>query len=273
MAGTRGKARTKLLDHSAGLVEGLATGPSWDFIYERSLVKHPSYNVGDRVALPDSRVYRYGKSASALNVDFGCKFNEDEVQGYEALKNAQAVGDTEVVFTGASHAALAEDELRGGYIIIFHDGGGGDTQFRGIVGNPASAANANITVYLDGGLDHAVIAGTTAAELFYNPYASLIQVAGSATGRSFAGKPAVQIAAADTYFWVQTWGPCWLAPSVADGTWGTNYHRGAFWRLDGSIQVAVAIGSLDSDNTTQYAGFVINEGYSAGPLFMLQVSP
>jgi len=51
----KGKARTKLLNHSAGLVGGNAGGSSWGFIYQTSTVKHPDYNIGDRVALPDLR--------------------------------------------------------------------------------------------------------------------------------------------------------------------------------------------------------------------------
>jgi len=264
----KGKARTKLLDHSASLVEGSAAGVSWEFLYQASLVKHPGYNLGDRVALPDGRVFRYAKSSTAINPDLGCGFAEDEVQGYEALKVAQVAGDKEVVFTGAAHAALDEDELRGGYVIIFHDGGLGDTQFRGIVGNPASALNAEITVYLDASLDHEVIAGTTAAELFYNPYANLRQGVANAT-ESKAGKAAVHVDAANMYFWVQTWGPCWLAPQAA-GFQAANKQRQAVFSNDGSIQ---AEGAVDAFDLTQNAGFLINEGFSAGPLFMLQVSP
>ncbi len=264
----KGKARTKLLDHSAGLVEGSAGGPSWDFLYQKSLIRHPDYNIGDRVALPDGRVFRYGKSSdTAIITDLLCSFAEDEVQGYEVLKNNQAVGDKEVVFTGAAHAALDEDELRGGYIVVYHSGGGGFSQFRGIVGNPASALNANITVYLDASLDHEVVALTTAAELWYNPYAALKGTTDDAA--SAAGKPVVNVAVADTYFWIQTWGPCWLSPQIA-GFQAANKQRSAVKRNDGSIVAPGAAGALDM---TQIVGFLINEGLSSGPLFMLTISP
>ncbi len=262
----QGKARSAQLGGTVGLAQ-LTNIPDWDFIYETSLVKHPRYNIGDRVVLPDGRVFRYGKSGSALNVDYACGFGEDEVQGYETLKNSQAVGDKQVTFTGAAHAALTEDELRGGYIIIFHSGGGGDTQFRGVVGNPASVENANVVVYLDGALDHAVIAATTAAELFYNPYAKLVSTA--EVTYSKAGKPAVQVAATATYFWVQTWGPCWLSPQPT-GFGAEANQRQAIFRHDGTIQASE---HGDAFDTTQNAGFLIGEGYTSGPLFMLQVSP
>ncbi len=266
-----GKARTKLLDHSSSLVEGLAGGPSWEFIYQASLTKHPDYNIGDRVALPDGRVFRYGFSSGACNVDVGVKFTDDEFQGYSTILVAGAVGDSSVQITGSTHIALTKDSLRGGYVIIFHTGGGGDTQFRGIVGNPAADEDADFTLYLDAGLDHATIAASTGVEVFPNPYAAL--ATGALTGRSHAGKAAVHVDAASMYFWVQTWGPCWMAPNTTDGTWATNYHRGAYWRNDGAIMVYQDLTDLDADNTTQYAGFLIGEGYSSGPLFMLQVSP
>lgn len=239
----------------------------WNFLYRKSTVKDPGYNVGDRVVLPDGRVCRYGKSSdTGLNTDLLCTFAEDEVQGWEALKESQVVGDMQVTFTGAAHAAVAEDELRGGYVIIFHDGGGGFTQFRGIVSNTESALNSNITVYLDAPLDVAIIGGTTAGELWYNPYAAL---AGDADlSASAAGRPMVNVDAADTYFWIQTWGPCWLSPQNAG--FAAAKQRSAVKRSDGSIQ---AIGAEGVNDVTQVVGFLINEGFTSGPLFMLQISP
>lgn len=263
---TQGKARSTLLAHSTGLTEGSAGGPSWDFIYERSLIKHPAHEIGDRVALPDGRVFRYAKSGGALNVDFACRFAALVAQGYEALKDSQVVGDTELTFTGASHSAFAEDELRGGYVVVYHDGAAGDTQFRGIVGNPASGANANHVVYLDGSLDHVVIAGTTAAEVWHNPYSNLASTGISA----FAGKPAVQIAATLTYFWVQTWGPCWIARNTSDAAISVTNLQ-AYFRHDGSIEANIAQGSRDSLNTSQIAGIPLLR--TNGPLLMLQISP
>lgn len=264
----KGKAKSNYLGR-----EGVVTPqtvPSWEFIYEASLVKNPKYNIGDRVVLPDGRVFRYAKSGSALNVDVGCSFAEDEVETYRTVLTATAVGDTSITIDGNSHAELTKDELRGGYVIVYHTGGGGDTQFRGIIGNDAAAANADFTIYLDGPLDHATIAATTGIEVFYNPYANL--TASLHTKQSKAGKPAIQVAAANTYFWVQTWGPCWLAPQLT--SFGDNNDRAGYWRHDGSIEGEIANTSKDVNlNSTQYAGFLINEGLTSGPLFMLQVSP
>ena len=272
-----GKAKSTLLGIQG--VVGHKDAPDWSFIYETSLIKMPNYNIGDRVVLPDGRVFRYAKSAGAMNVDFGCAFVEDECQGWTVLDSSEngVIGDKSILVNGSTHAALSEDELRGGYVIIFKDGGGGNTQFRGIIGNAASIANADIRIYLDAPLDVATIGGTTACEVFYNPYASIDDAARSIVAcTSFAGKPAKQVTAANQYFWVQTWGPCWITPSIADVTWApaTNWSkRAAYFRHDGSIEANIAVATRDNENTDQLAGFLINEGYSAGPLLMLQISP
>lgn len=268
---SKGKAKCNYLDmqgHAA-----YQTVPSWGFIYEASTIKNPNYNIGDRVVLPDGRVFRYAKSGSAINVDRACEFYEDEAQGWTVLDAGTntAIGSTSVTVNGGTHAALTKDELRGGYIIIFKDGGGGYTQFRGIIGNAASAEDADIVVYLDAPLDVAVVGGTTACEVFYNPYADLRE--GSYCNFSKAGKAAVHVTAANMYFWVQTWGPCWIAPNTSDAAFTTYLHGAAFFRHDGGIEGEIATGSRTTENPTQRAGFLINEGYSAGPLLMLQISP
>ena len=255
---------------SQGMVQSVSQG-AWDFIYRTSTVKDSKWNIGDRCVLPDGRVFRYAKSTSEIKNDWGAKFMDDEFSGYSTISVANAVGDKSISVTAVAHDEVAEDELAGGYVIIFHTGGGGYTQFRGIVGNPAAADGATFTLYLDGPIDHATIAASTGVEVFNNPYAYIGQTAGAA--RSFAGKAALHIIAASMYFWVQTWGPCWIAPSTTDGSWGTDtYHRAAYWRVDGGIQIDVDLASMDADNTTQYAGFLIGEGYSSGPLLMLQCS-
>jgi hypothetical protein len=263
----KGKARVNYLGR-AGLVAS-ADAPDWSFIYEASAVKHPHYNLGDRVVLPDGRVFRYAKAGGDINCDYGCKFYEDEVETYRTVYTSGAVGDKSVTVDGSSHAALTKDELRGGYVIIYHTGGGGYTQFRGIVGNDAAAANADFTIYLDAALDVAITAASTGIEVFYNPWADVRSGNSVGNAYSVAGRPA-RNASSGQYFWVQTWGPIWIAPSES---FSTGYNRGAYFDSDGSIHPAVAVGSLDSSDSTQYAGFLMNEGYTTGPLLMLQVCP
>lgn len=269
----KGKWKSVLLGIQ-GLV-GHRQAPDYGFIYDTSLTKDAKWEIGDRVVLPDGRVFRYAKSGSAINVDRACEFAEDEVQGWTVLDSSESgvVGDKSILVNGGTHAELTKDQLRGGYVIIFKDGGGGYTQFRGIVGNVASAEDADMRIYLDAPLDVATVGGTTACEVFYNPYADLRDGGTAELTPSKAGKAAVQVLATLTYFWVQTWGPCWIAPNVQTASFATAYNRAAYFRADGSIEAYVAQGSRDTDHPNQLAGYLINEGYSAGPLLNLMINP
>ncbi len=267
---TVGKARTKLPNHSVGLVEGSAGGSSWGFIYQASLVKHPDYFVGDRVILPDGREFRYAKSSTVLNTSEACHFDQTGIIGYTAAVIAAAIGATSVIVPAAAHAALAVDELRGGYVTIFGSvSDGADMMFRGIVGNSVSANGAAVTLYLDGPLDVAIDT-SSAYEVWQNPYQSLGHTSGSpALGK--VGPPAVYVDAASKFFWVQIRGPIFQNPQA---TLIENEGLGGNWRGDGSLDaVATALGGLTIPDvsTTQYAGYrMVGDATNNGPLFMLQ---
>lgn len=261
--------------------EGLVTPqtvPSWDFIYETSTIKHPKFEIGDRVVLPDGREFHYAKSAAACISGQGCEFTAVGAVGTSYPAATVAAGGKKVTLadsgstTVLTHAAaFAKDVFRGGYV-IFHDAAAGnaDAQFRGIIGNDYSAINAVLTIYLDGKLHKAVI-GTTFTEIFENPYAAL-QTSASDT-LPVAGVPAVEVSAANMYFWVQKAGPVWVAPQ---GTVIGNEGKGCYWRHDGSLDdpestLGLTTGDIPAGNSSQYAGHLIEGDYAGiGPLFMLQ---
>ena len=275
---SKGKARTKLLAHSVGLTEGNFGGSSWAFLYETSTIKHPDYNVGDRVALPDGRVFRYAKATNIISSqNFGLKFWAElgDGIGYVAPDQGQDIGDTSVHVTAAG---ITEDELRGGYIII-HTHGLSDDQFMGIVGNTATDSDGDVTIYLDAPLTVAVLT-THGVEVYPNPYMSVrVKQASHGGGgdrySSVAGVPVVKTTAVDQYLWLQTWGPCWINPQGAVGATVTVDRRGLVFDYEGSItQLDVNIATTAM---MQYAGFIINResvGNGTGPpLVMLQISP
>lgn len=243
-------------------------GGSFPNIYATGATK--LYPVGTRLALSDGRVFRYALSSGACYAGQGADFVYDEAVGYTTIGTTAAIGATSVDITAATHAALTLDELVGGYIIIF-GASNADVQFRGILGNAASLSGAAITdVELDAPLVAAVTAASTGCELFYNPWASIALSTG--TNFSKAGVPACEVAASGSYFWIQTWGPCWLAPQNA--SFADANDRAFYWRHDGSIEGEIAAASKNTGlNSTQYGGFLITEGFTAGPLVMLQVSP
>lgn len=233
------------------------------FLYEPSLEKDSKWNIGDRYVAGDGREFVYSRSSSALITPMAASFTDTGVISFTSAVIAAAVGDVSVVVPAATHSALVLDELRGGFIVIFK---AGVIQQRGIIGNTVSAANAAVTIYLDGPLD-ATVTTSSAYEVYANPYSALNQAA-SAKGK--AGVPAVAVSATLMYFWCQVKGPIFINPqSTVTAKEGT----GCMFRNDGSLEaVATAIGgTVPSSDTTQYAGFVIaGTADGNGPLFMLQ---
>jgi hypothetical protein len=237
-------------------------------LYETSLVRDPAWWVGDKVVLPDGREFHYAKSSAALVTSMGCNFTSTGYTAITAFATAHAVGSKTVIIPAATHAALTEDELRGGYVVIFDGASTGYTQIRGIVGNRAAAANAAFEVDLDGPIVDAIASGTEKVEVYENPFSAIGQ--GNTVVLPRAGVPAMNVSAADTYFWVQTAGVTFIAPQ--SGVGADNGGITAYWRHDGSLDkaetaLAVTVATYD---TSQEAGFCI-QGSAAGngPLFYL----
>ncbi len=269
----KGKARTKLVDHTAGLVEGSSGGQSWSFLYETATVKHPDYNVGDRIVLPDGRAFRYGKSVTAIvDKNHALRFwaqLEDGVT-YDNANQGQAIGDTSI---HVDMAGRSKDDLRGGYLIV-HTHGAHNDQFRGILGNTATDSDGDITIYLDAPLT-ILLTTSMGVEVVPNLYGNL-RVRSTDQGEagdhysSVAGMANVLTAEANQYLWLQTWGPCWVNPKsfvVATG------RRGVWFDYEGSIVFAntnVVTKSL------QYAGFLIERetgSATQAPMVNLQINP
>lgn len=247
------------------------TEPDFGFLYETSTVKHPKYNPGDRVELPDGRVFRYAKStgSAVIGTNLGCAFTYTGYTAYTAFGVAAAVGGKSITIPAATHATLTEDELRGGYVVIFDGSDSTNNQIRGIIGNDAASSNAAFKVYLDAPLTYAITAATSACETYANPWAAL--AASSSVAAPKAGIAATKIPASANYFWVQTKGWTFISPQSRV----TGKVVGFCWRHDGSLDSAVdgfdAAAAQHANVTTQYGGFRV-EGTADGngPLVFLQ---
>ena len=244
--------------------------PNMNFLYaDPSTTKSSVWNVGDKVVLPDGREFRYAKSLgnNALFAAHGCSFTYTGYVSYTAFATSHAKGSTEITIPAATHAALTEDELRGGYVIIFDGATDLNTCVRGIVGNDAADSGAAFDVQLDGMIHNPIVAGTEAVEVYQNPWMGMDVASDAALPK--AGVPTTTVSAAANYFWVQTKGICWIAPqSTVTGNEGTA----SMWRHDGSLEaVATALTATVPDTAcTQYAGYSIQGTYTGnGPLFML----
>lgn len=270
--------------------------PFWDFIYQTSTVKSDKYNVGDRVVTPDGRVFRYAKAAAVCDPEFGA---------YNPLKTiANAVAPTQSVISGpvlnsfgsantttagslganvvtitvgatagvAGDGVIAEDELRGGSIVI-GNGTSQHPQMRGIIGNTAVAAGGGTCdVYLDASLIAAVAVGTTNIEALYNRYSAVKGDQAGGAYVSFLGVPAAR-ATVGQYFWLQTWGSCWI---TSDGTTGAAANgREIYFMNNGSVVSSDKLVDGATNVLYQRAGFALDAsstGASNAPMVMLQIS-
>jgi hypothetical protein len=271
-----GKARV-LNTLDVGMV-GHSDVPDWSFIYKVSTVKDPKWNVGDRFVTPDGRVFRYAKVGTAgVLSSFGATVRASS--NISVLAPAQtadcgAVGDRKVTITiaaadgRAADGVVAEDELRGGYIVLANQSS--SAQCRCILGNTAVASGGGTTIVtLDGPLTAAIAAGTTYTEILLNPYAFLEIFGGTnADYQSAVGVPAVT-ATVGQYVWVQTWGPLWVVPGGATTPGDSVNDRTVCFVGDGSINGSAHI---TNENGYQAAGFIIDSGSTTPPFIMLQIS-
>jgi len=257
---SKGNIRINYMNRE-GLV-GHLNVPDIEFLYVASLTKDPKWNVGDRVDLADGRGFVYCKAAAACVSGQGAEFTKIGLYGAVA-DVAGVVGDKSISIAAGTHDAVTQDELRGGYVVIHC--ADAKQQFRGIIGNDASEANAALKVYLDASLT-AVVSISILVEVFQNPYASL--QTGTSVASAKAGVPATYVSTAAMYFWCQYKGVCFVAPQSGI----TGKQVGACWRHDGSLDT-VDNGVEDSEYvSSQYAGHrVMGTADLIGPLFSLNL--
>ena len=233
-------------------------------IYEVSTIQR--YGLGTRVVTPDGRVFRYGLSAAAIQAGRGCKtIGSMASHGVATTCTiARIVGDDTISFAAQT---FAKDVLVGGYIVIYS--AASTYQQRLIVGNNA-CSGTTLNIELEYPLTVAVAAATY-CEVMGNPYRYMSSAATSYA--SCLGVPHVVIAAAGTYFWMQTWGPLWCNPGPY-GMGGDAQERHVIFNPDGSLRPRNEHAGDGVDY--QLAGFIMNltgVGADAPPFIMLQISP
>ena len=246
--------------------------------------------IGTRLQTTDGRVFRYaytdtgtcnttaGSITGGVAPEFGAVNPISVVVSAVVPVQATdcgAIGDVKVTVTvGASggvagDGAVAANELLGGYIVV-GNGTSQHPQFFMITGNTVVASGGGaMDVTLDGALVAAVTATTTYAEVTANPYAHTKN--GNTANNAYmsvVGVPAA-VAAAGYYYWLQTWGPCWI---TSDGNTGKVANgRECLFQTNGSI-----VGASGSTYACrQRAGFAMdaNTGsISNSPCIMLQIA-
>lgn len=257
----KGKIKVNYLGRE-GLVQN-SDAPDWGFLYTHSTTKDAKWNIGDRVVLPDGRVFRYGYADTARTSGYAMFFNASVAQGYTNLAAAQAIGDKYV--TVVSAVALTENELRGGFITLYT--GDPNNTFRGIIGNNEVSASGTVTIYLDAPL-HIAVTTSTGSEFFYNPYAHLQEAP-----NQYASVAGIAVADMSTvgYCWVQTWGMIRLTFKPGQNPGQTAMSRQLVFAVDGPLSPHGT-----DRGAQQHAGFIVDKtSIAAGSyaLIMLQISP
>jgi len=259
-------------------INGLLGGTTGQRIWETNLVAQ--YSPGTRLVTEDGRVFRYAKASNIVSVrHFGLKFWRQIGDGIAAVAGGtSAIGDYTVTLTGTA----SKDEYMGGYITIFST----PVQSRYIVSNTATSGTTFV-VTLAEPLTVAVTSGATYCEALQCPYANVRLTAGPSGGdsgddySSVAGIPFTITTVANTYLWIQTWGPIWINPhgSSLQDTGITGGERKLVFDCEGSVCIVddVAHGPCGAGgDEQQLAGFIIDRsasGTSGPPLVMLQISP
>lgn len=241
-----------------------------------------NYDIGSRLVkhgFGGNRTFYYAKATNIVtNIRQGLKFWNQMADGITYVAaTAGAVGDTTITITAANITANA---LRGGFLVM-HTHSDKKHQFFGITGNTATNTAGTITISLDGALSH-TITSSHGVEVWLNPYNS-VRLANSTSGApgnkysSVAGVPVRHTTVANTYLWLQTWGPCWCNThgDIAGGGTSATDERRVVFDWEGSISIEDnAVGTTGVD--MQKAGFSLDRTDAStvnGGFFMLQISP
>lgn len=153
--------------------------------------------------------------------------------------SAQVAGDTQITYTFAGGAtSLTLNQLAGGYLSVVT--GTGSVQTVMISGNPVVTSATTVTLVLQDPLVLAT-ANTATAEIYAQPYSTIIIAPASAPTGFTTGVPLVSVVATSatlgTFAWFQTVGP---AIVLGQGTTGQGLGASASGTTAGALAVVAA---------------------------------
>jgi len=237
------------------------------------------HRLGTRLVRGD-RIFKYAKAGATLATQVLGWYNDYGVSGWAACPTAAPAGATTIYATiGASEGvaadgAVAVHELQGAWIVVFRLNAGAhntDYCFQILDNNAVAAGGGTVTLTIDSPLPHAM---TTSAytEITGNPYSD-VRTGNSGGVRGFMGLPMAAATTSLPYFWLQTYGPCWISPQGRVGNALADFQCVA--RPDGSIDIID--GEAQYTTNGQRVGFVLTEiagggGGQGTPVIFLQIS-
>lgn len=241
----------------------LAGGKLQD-IHEQSTVQN--YDIGTRLVL-DDRVFRYCKAGSDLRELIGglCAMSQIEVNTHavKALKG-------EFKVTILDTAARVKDWYAGGYLWIMYYAPA-TTGIGPLYRIKSSAESVGVSVELT---LWAPLVKDVPATTWTTAWASIysnIQTA-DLPKASMVCMPLIQVASG-SYFWGQTWGPCFMQCGYSPGS--KEYDRELYYKANLYGCLPGSEVDFTSDIIPQRVGFLLPNTAVVGTdnFFMLQLSP
>lgn len=244
-------------------------------IYEQSAVQR--YPLGMKYSPDGFRVFRYSKSAVTMltHASYRLAVCTDQILAANDLLSvapAMSIGDKTVKVGAGSFqgGVVALNELINGFIEIWPVAGGSQFMWRRILGNTAVSGGFFI-ITVDKPFNFAVGVGSEVS-IHPNIYRAVKPAfqAGLTDYQVAVGLPPLPVTL-NYYFWLQTKGRCFVAPT---GTWplaAANFVD-VYMHSDGCINSSKGE-SIGTANSPQRVGFALGAGnYGSGEI-MLQLDP
>jgi hypothetical protein len=231
-----------------------------------------NWEIGAKMKV-DRRVFCYSQAVAALATppdNYRLAVSTDQILAVNDLLSVgvTAIGATTIVVTvGALQGGVVvADEFKNGYVEIWPLGGLG-FMWRKIISNTATAVGGNITLTLDKPMDLAT--GAASQVTIHPSIYRHVDGAVHAALPGFAaaiGLPPVPVTI-NYYFWLQTYGPCFIGPT---GAWPLSVANqyDVYNHQDGTTNSSLGevIGTTPSP---QRIGHVEGSGaYGSGAVFL-----
>jgi hypothetical protein len=239
-----------------------------------------NYMLGSRMVV-DERVYHYARAGAALVAP--CTYRLATNQDLNApttwglaLGAPIVAGDTTVtVVSGAYQAGVvAANELVGGWIEVW--GAANAFMWRRIIANTVAAGGGNFIITVDRPFGTGVIVAGNSVALHHSIYRD-VRMGGSVPA-TIAYESAVGLApvpvANGSFFWLQTWGPCFIASQLGNPGAVINF-RDVYLGAAGTLLSFNAAYAAGANVSPQRVGYIMGASTNADGNndVMLQLAP
>lgn len=243
-------------------------------LYELSATRrHP---LGTRLVRGD-KVYHYAKSGEDMTSNATlARCSHYQTISYaniaeDASSETNVIKVTVAATDGLAHdGAFAKDDLAGGSIAIFTDAAVNYILHHDIVSSSVVAAGGGtITLTLGENLGLDVTAATSHVEVMCSQYLDITTAGNDGGEYPYVGVPMRVATLDEPYVWVQTWGPCWIAPAASVGV---AYANDIIAVPNATLDVPVY--DAADKQYAQRIGFVLTHaaGAQAAPFIFLQIA-